>query len=342
MRNARVAWPLLLGWFPIAVLFTALIVTAHGGPVVIAAFVALRMVVAAAVLGVAVHQWTTRHPWPHPFRARFLLVHVGGAAVYAIAWLVLNSAIESLLRRQLVVTLGPGVVPYLVLGIWLYVMIAGVAYASRAAARTAELEAIAARTQLAALRAQLHPHFLFNALHTVVQLIPVDPAGAARAAELLAEALRVAIDERRDLVPLRDELAFVRRYLALESIRFGPRLVVEIEVEDDVLDLPVPAFALQTLVENAVRHGAAPLATPTTLRVDARRAGGTVEIVVADTGAGADPSALLAPSGSGLTRLRERLHALYGGAASLDVQASVGGGCRAALALPASERAGPR
>jgi LytS/YehU family sensor histidine kinase len=317
-----------------------MIVAAHGGPLVPAALVALRMVVAAALLGVAVHAWTARHPWPHPVRARFVLVHVAGAAVYSVAWLVLNSVIESLLRRELVVTLGPGSVAYLVLGVWLYVMIAGVAYASRAAARTAELEAIAARTQLAALRAQLHPHFLFNALHTVVQLIPVDPAGAARAAEMLAEALRAAIDERRDLVPLRDELAFVRRYLALESIRFGPRLAIELDVDDAVLDLPVPAFAVQTLVENAVRHGAAPVATPTTLRLAAHRTNGKVEIVVADTGAGAEPSALLAPSGSGLTRLRERLHALYGGAASLQVEARAGGGCRAALALPAAARAG--
>src|SRR4026208_1160253 len=100
-------------------------------------------------------------------------------------------------------------------------MVSGVVYASEATERASKAEAIAARSQLAALRAQLNPHFLFNALHTVVQLMPVDPKGASRAAEQLAGLLRVTLEQDRDLVLLAEEWSFVEKYLELESLRFG-------------------------------------------------------------------------------------------------------------------------
>ena len=119
---------------------------------------------------------------------------------------------------------------------------------AQAEADVARAEAVATSTQLAALRAQLHPHFLFNALHTVVQLIPVEPAKAAEAAEMVAGLLRTSIGEERDEVPLDDEWRFVSRYLAIEQIRFGDRLRIRSEIPPDVLDEHVPSFALQTLV----------------------------------------------------------------------------------------------
>ena len=334
MDRTRAALPLLAGWLPIAALFTTLIVAAHGGPIGPAVRVALRMVLAAALLGVVVHRATLRWPWPHPFRLGFVARHVFGAAAYAAGWLLLNIAIESALRAQLVMVGGPGIgiVPYLVLGVWLYVMIAGVSYASRATARAAELEALAARTQLEALRAQLHPHFLFNALHTVVQLIPLDPRAAAHAAEQLGETLRIAVDERRERVPLRDELAFVERYLALEALRFGARLATTRRIDEAALDAMVPAFALQTLVENAVRHGAAPSVEPVDLVISARRAGDLLELTVEDSGIGLAPSG--SPRDGGLARLRRRLAASHGSAARLDVVARAPRGARATLVLP--------
>src|SRR3954469_8653114 len=131
-------------------------------------------------------------------------------------------------RRHLVITVGgAGLGAFVVMGIWLYTSIATVAYVTAATARAAYAETMAARTQLAALRAQLNPHFLFNALHSVVQLIPRDPARAASAAEEVAGLLRATIEEHRDVVTLEEELAFVRRYLGVERMRFGDRLVVE-------------------------------------------------------------------------------------------------------------------
>jgi two-component system, LytTR family, sensor kinase len=214
------------------------------------------------------------------------------------------------------------------------VMVAGVAYANRAAERSAQIEALAARTQLAELRAQLHPHLLFNALHTVVQLIPVDPGRATRAAEELAGILRTALSDRRDVISLAQEWAFVQRYLAIESLRFGERLNAIADIDATALAALTPAFALQTLVENAVRHAAAPRVEPTELNITARCDSDVLTLAVADNGPGAIPSELGQTRGTGLKRLRERLIRLCGDGAKLDIDAAPGRGLRATLKLP--------
>lgn len=216
---------------------------------------------------------------------------------------------------------------------WLYVIVAGVTYAAQAAERAARIEAIAARSQLAALRAQLNPHFLFNALHTVVQLIPSEPRRAAHAAEQIAALLRTTIEADRDIVPLGEEWAFVERYLDIERIRFGDRLQVEADLSDAARGALLPSFAVQTLVENAVRHGAAPQVEPTTIAVQGRTTGGMLTVTVRDTGAGATAAAIAA-GGTGLARLRERLAALYGGRARLEWTTEPGRGFTATLVLP--------
>lgn len=325
---------LIIGWLPIGALFSVLIMTAHGVSAGAAMIIALRMVACAAVLGLLVHALTGRLPWPHPFRLRFIGVHVVLAAAYALSWLLLNSVIESLLHGRPVVVIGPGLAPYLVTGVWLYVMVAGVAYATRAAVRSSELATLEARSQLAALRAQLHPHFLFNALHTVVQLIPLDPRAASRAAEQLAETLRSAIGEERDVLPLADEWAFVQRYLAIESIRFGERLRVNSDIDATAQRALLPAFALQTLVENAVRHAAAPRIDPTEISVTARLVNHRLILTVGDNGDGTDMQQLSKSAGTGLRRLRERLGWLYGSSASLELRNAQPHGLIAELQLP--------
>lgn len=334
MSRAWVWLQLLIGWLPVGALFALLILTAHPDAHLRGAIlIALRMMLAGALLGLAVHGFTRRLPWPHPMRPLFVAQHVGAAALYALAFVLVNSVIESVVRLHAVIVVGSGFGPFLVLGVWLYVMIAGIAYATDATERAARAEALAARAQLAALRAQLNPHFLFNALHTVVQLIPHEPARASEAAELVAELLRTTLEESRDLVSLGEELAFVRRYLAVERIRFGDRLVVDERLEAAVLDAMVPAFAVQTLVENAVRHGAAPRVEATTISIVARVAGDAVIVSVHDSGAGASAEAL-ERGGTGLRRLRERLAVLYGTRARLDVTPPGRAGFEATLTLP--------
>lgn len=337
MPRAWIWIQLFIGWLPMWALFTVLMMSAHQAPLSDAGPYALRLMAIAAALGMVVHRLTARWPWPHPFRIGFIALHLVGGVVYSLCWFGLNAVVESLLHGRIAIPVGPGIGPYLITGIWLYGMVGAVAYASREAERSAQLAAQAARSQLAALRSQLHPHFLFNALHTVVQLIPIDQRAAVRAAETLADLLRTAIADQQELVPLRDEWSFVQRYLEIESIRFGERLVVDHQIEPAALDAQLPSFSLQTLVENAVRHGAAPAIEPTTLRVRVRREASELVIDVQDDGVGAEPAAAEQGSGTGLRRLRERLGWLYGGNASLTLRGTAGQGFGATLRLPLQE-----
>jgi hypothetical protein len=257
MSRSWIGLQLLLGWAPVWALLVILVLTGHPGIGTGAAmFLALRGIAAAALLGFGVRALVRRLPWPHPMRPWFVMAHLAAAAAFAGSWLILNSIVESVHRRQLVLVVGPGLGPYLVLGCWLYAIIAGVLYAVEATRRAARIEAMAVQSQLDALRAQLHPHFLFNALHMVVQLIPREPRRAAQAAEGIAGLLRTTLEEKRDVVPLQDEWAFAERYLEIERLRFGDRLRVRVDLTEEARRATLPSFALQTLVENAVRHGA--------------------------------------------------------------------------------------
>lgn len=342
MKRSSTWLQLLLGWLPMGFLFAALILTAHGGTVSSAAVPAGVMMLSAAFLGIFAHRFTTRVPWPHPMRFRFMAIHLVAACVYAFTWLVTNVVVNSVIQTialgqqngnvHLAIAIGAPVLPYMILGVWVYVMIAGLTYANRATERAAQIEASAARSQLDALRAQLHPHFLFNALHTVVQLIPVDAAQATRAAEELADMLRTALSERRDVIEFDAEWKFVQRYLAIESLRFGERLRVIANVDVAASHALIPAFALQTLVENAVRHAAAPRPETTTLTISATLQGDLLAVVVTDDGSGIIPNAV-ANNGTGLSRLRERLKVLCGDSGGLEIESTTGAGVRASLRI---------
>ncbi|MEO5624984.1 MAG: sensor histidine kinase, partial [Dokdonella sp.] len=269
MSRSWVWLQLIAAWLPMGALFTALIMIAHGLRFSDAAVSGLRMVGAGAALGIVVYRFASRTPWPHPFRFAFLAKHALAASVYAILWYVLICLVDSVVLGHVVIIIGPGIGAFLITGVWLYIMVAGVAYANLAAQRTAQTEANAARMQLDALRSQLHPHFLFNALHTIVQLIPIDPRAASRAAEQLASTLRTTIEEQRDVISLAEEWAFVERYLAIEHIRFGDRLHVRTDIGEATRAAQVPSFALQTLVENAVRHAATPRIEATGITITA-------------------------------------------------------------------------
>ena len=290
------------------------------------------MIVPGALLGIVVHRFASRTQWPHPFRIGFVGRHVLAALAYTVSWYVLVSLLDSVGTGHLV--LGPGVGLFFITGTWLYIVVAGVAYGNLAAQRTAKLEASAARMQLDTLRSQLHPHFLFNALHTVVQLIPVDPRAAVGAAEQLAGALRTTIEEQRDIVPLADEWAFVERYLGIESIRFGERLRVCAALDDAALELMLPSFALQTLVENAVSHGASPRIEATTITITASKRDNGLMLEVVDDGEGMPVETIEVVSGTGLRRLRERMRWLYGDRARLEIASSPGNGFTATLFVP--------
>ena len=292
-------------------------------------------IVVGLLLVLLVRQVTRWVPWPRPFHAWFVLTHLVIALSCGLAWGLLSSLLAGLFTGRPILALADARLDeFLFLGTIFYAIISGVSYASDATARAARAEAAAARTQLAALRAQLHPHFLFNALHTVVQLIPSDPARAAKAAELVAALLRTTIEEERDEVPLGDEWRFVSRYLEVERIRFGDRLRVRADVDAALLDQRVPSFALQTLVENAVQHGAAHRVEPTEIVVSASADGRDFTLAVHNGGGGESAAPSSNGSGTGLARLQERLVALYGGAGRLTLGPRADGGFDAVLVIP--------
>jgi Histidine kinase len=335
-RSRSLVWTqLAIAWLPVWVLYFLLIGTAHPEVGhVMAGLSALWAIVIAAALGVLVQRLAERLPWRFPFDARFLLIHTFAAIAYSAAWVGLTFLSVFIVHSDgslMFRFLPPSVA---VLGAWLYVMVAGASYAIQATERAAQSETLAAKSHLAALRAQLNPHFLFNALHSVVHLIPREPKLAANAAEQLASLLRTGIEEDRDLIALSEELAFVERYLNLERIRFGDRLEVRVDLADDVRDALVPSFSLQSLVENSVRHGAAPREEPTSIVIDGSRSDGILKLSVRDSGAGATQQALDESKGTGITRLRDRLRVLYSGQARLDVSSSAGKGFTATMTIP--------
>lgn len=176
-----------------------------------------------------------------------------------------------------------------------------------------ELQSQLHQARLEALRSQLHPHFLFNTLHSIAELVHENPALAEqlilRLAGLLREVLKTPV---RQEVPLADELAFIRSYLEIEQMRLGERLTVEWDVDEAALAAQVPSLVLQPLVENAIRHGIAALARPGRLSIRARLADGFLRLQVRDTGPGLSAETAATEGGIGLANTGDRLKSLYG------------------------------
>ena len=200
--------------------------------------------------------------------------------------------------------------------------------------RTLALEAQLARAELHTLRAQLHPHVLFNALHTIALLARRDADEAIRVTVLLGNVLRSVLDSgATDERPLRDEISLIEQYLAIELVRFADRLEVVWAVDAETQDAMVPTLLLQPLVENALRHGIARSVNGGTVVVSAARSGETVSISVWNDG----PSLLggrVGRRGVGLRNTEERLNRLYGQAGTLAIANDPRGGVIVRVNVP--------
>jgi signal transduction histidine kinase len=203
--------------------------------------------------------------------------------------------------------------------------------------RAAHLQAQLANANLTALKMQLHPHFLFNALHSISALQMTDGEAAQKMTALLGDFLRMTLrDLDRQEVPLRQELEFLQRYLAIEQMRFGNRLRFSVDAVAEILDAAVPQLILQPIVENAVRHGIAPYGCGGEIAVRAARDNERLLLTVQDSGPGIleDRINASAPAGLGLANTRARLSQLYGGAQHLALENLSGGGFRVQIELP--------
>jgi sensor histidine kinase YesM len=200
----------------------------------------------------------------------------------------------------------------------------------------AQLQAQLAEAQLEALQRQLHPHFLFNTLNTISALMHRDVHAADEMLVQLSDLLRLTLDRiGTQQVPLTDEVDFLRKYLEIEQTRFGDRLQVNIDVDPEVLDAPVPNLILQPLVENALRHGIGPRVGGGRIDVDARQVEGSLMMTVRDDGVGLSPDRLNAfHSGVGLSNTRSRLENLYGERHRFEFQTPAGGGLVVTIVIP--------
>lgn len=230
-------------------------------------------------------------------------------------------------------------------GIAVYLCMAGIEHATRYFIEAREREVQVARlseqlssARFAALQAQLNPHFLFNTLNTIAVLVRDDEReSAVRIVEHLSELLRGTLTRHRaNEVTLGEELELVRQYVAIEQARFSDRLRPEFRIPDALLSAAMPSFALQHLVENAIRHGIARRTDAGLLLVAAERDGEYLQLIVIDDGGGIDPQ-LTPPAGHGIENTRERLRALYGARASLEVARRPEGGTIATLRVPYRE-----
>jgi len=210
--------------------------------------------------------------------------------------------------------------------------------------REQELIINAGRSELKALRAQINPHFLFNALNAIAGLIERDPTRAEETVERLAEVFRYTLRRSEsEWVYLGDELEFIQAYLEIEQARFGDRLRVSLEAPESARELRIPAMMVQTLVENAIKHGVASVRGPGIVRVSAAREDQTLRIDVLDNGPGFQLEDTFAgppegkPGGYGLKNVRQRLQGYFGDAAKLKVSRDEATGhTRVTISMPVS------
>ena len=300
-----------------------------------------------AFLTPAVFALSRRWPLARPHLLGHSVLHLAVSLFFCVAWAGVGAVLRAALMPE---ALYGGPFMYFVswlfitlpFGVSVYLAVVGIEHGIRYFVEAREREIQNARlseqlssARFAALQAQLNPHFLFNTLNTIAVLVrDGERTAAARVVEHLSEILRRALSRHRsNEVTLDEELELVEEYLAIEQARFSDRLRVRFEIDPVVKPAMIPGFALQHLVENAVRHGIARSPDAGQVTIVARRAGDALEVSVVDDGAGVEQGAT-SPAGHGIENTRARLRASYGDRASLEVVRRTPHGTMATLRVP--------
>jgi two-component system LytT family sensor kinase len=205
-----------------------------------------------------------------------------------------------------------------------------------------DLETRLARTHLQVLKTQLQPHFLFNTLNAVAELVHTEPDAADLMITRLGRLLRLSLDNAgHQVVPLRQEIDFLRVYLDIEQVRFQDRLQIVWDVAAETLEAAVPTLLWQPVLENAIRHGVTPLAGRGRIVIASRKEGDDLVLEIRDNGTGL-PAGAAPREGVGLRNIRERVYQLYGPRAVFSLAPALGGGTVASLRLPFTPCEGPQ
>jgi signal transduction histidine kinase len=342
----------LLGWLPLFIVYMVANETdgdwSRGFRLWPAIAGALRGVGPAFVLLIAVWPYTG---WMERRRfgaARLAANHLGMALVFAALWHLAIYAVLWVLYspREAERAWHNWFIWQSMWGMMLYWAVAGGFTAYRAierakaeSAASAQAQALLARTELAALRNKLNPHFLFNTLHSIIALTRKDSVAAEKALLMFSDMLRYVLDTEKageDHVPLGEELDFARDYLNLEALRLGHRLTLVWQIDEDLLHHAVPALSIQPLVENSIKHAFNPRSAPGRLEIIARRDAATQSLIVTvrDDGPGCSPEALASAQGLGLKTVARRLQLEHGERASLRTESAPGAGFAVHLHWP--------
>ena len=329
-----------------------LVTTVHGSPVpwsTVLSTTSPRWILFAVALPLLVHITLLRPPWPFALGrvtlhvALFLALATAHAVVHAWAsrpMMPLGGLLFGfeLHVSRIWVSSMPLIIPLYCATLLTAWSIQQARERRARALRESQLESQLNAARLAALRAQLHPHFLYNTLNGISALVADrQHVRASNALEQLAELLHAAFrDDGRDLIPLAEEVVLAERYLELQQLRFGDRLRCDVVVAPEAAACPVPPLILQPLVENAVVHGLARRSGAMHLTLHAQRDGDRVTILIAHDGA--EPGADWSPAsrgGVGLRNTRARLASTFGSAAELIVRRRVGGGVESIVHISA-------
>jgi sensor histidine kinase YesM len=266
-----------------------------------------------------------RWPISRPYVASHAALHLLFSLLFCAAWAGAGTLLRALLQPERM--FGEAALHFtswlfitLPFGVAVYLAVVGIEHAIRYFAEASRLSEQLTSARLAALQAQLNPHFLFNSLNTIAVLVRGgDNRDAARVVEQLSDVLRRTLSSKENESALDEELELVRQYLAVEQARFSDRLRPEFDVDPSTSRAAIPTFALQHLVENAVRHGIARRTEAGRVVIATRKDDDVLEVTVDDDGPGIADDAPQ-PPGHGLDNTRERLRTLYGDRASLVVK----------------------
>ena len=334
-----------LGWTPIAILLTYLLAVPGRLGWRDAFVLAIPLCVVYAFISLSLWYTCKATPIEKTSRPRIFLTHAVANLLVSAFWIGIARLLAYALSQtqefqgldqrfapQIPFVFGFGFLLYSVTVASNYVILT-LEESQAVQARMMEASILARDAELRALRAQINPHFLFNSLNSISALTSLDPARAREMCILLADFLRMTLGlGEKPLVPLREELELLERFLAIEKVRFGARLQVQTSLDAQAHSCLVPPLILQPLIENAVIHGIAHLPQGGTIRLSAECSEGRLHLLLENS---VDPDALPSRKGGlGLANVRQRLEARYGKDAILRSTAEED--CfRVALSLPA-------